>query len=116
MNGWTGTRHDHGQRFLAERRGCQPAVRQLPEGTRKRTRRRRRSLCRRSVWQALGLVKLGVNHETIFPGGRSSLPHAHSEDEEFVFVIEGRPSLWIDGELRELAAGLCLIAMLGVLA
>jgi len=61
-------------------------------------------------------VKLGVNHETIFPGGRSSLPHAHSEDEEFVFVIEGRPSLWIDGELRELAAGLCLIAMLGVLA
>jgi uncharacterized cupin superfamily protein len=55
--------------------------------------------------RALGLEHFGVNHETIFPGGRSSLPHAHSDDEEFVFVSEGRPSLWIDGHLFELAAG-----------
>ena len=53
----------------------------------------------------LGLAKFGVNHETIFPGGRSSLPHAHSEDEEFVFVVEGQPSLWIDGRLTELDKG-----------
>jgi len=55
--------------------------------------------------RALGLVHFGVNHETIFPGGRSSLPHAHSEDEEFVFVVEGRPSLWIDGHLVDLSEG-----------
>ena len=55
--------------------------------------------------KALGLVHFGVNHETIFPGGRSSLPHAHREDEEFVFVVEGRPSLWIDGHLVQLDQG-----------
>jgi len=55
--------------------------------------------------KALGLARLGVNHETIFPGGRSSRPHAHSEEEEFVFVVEGRPSLWVDGHLVELDPG-----------
>ncbi|MEO1936329.1 MAG: cupin domain-containing protein [Myxococcales bacterium] len=53
----------------------------------------------------LGLTKFGVNHETIFPGGRSSKPHAHSEEEEFVLVLEGQPSLWVDGEVLELAEG-----------
>ena len=53
----------------------------------------------------LGLTRLGVNHETIFPGGRSSKPHAHSEEEEFVLVLEGQPTLWIDGEVFELAEG-----------
>jgi uncharacterized cupin superfamily protein len=53
----------------------------------------------------LGLARLGVNHETIFPGERSSRPHAHSRDEEFVYVVEGRPSLWLDGDLVELGTG-----------
>ena len=53
----------------------------------------------------LGLEHFGVNHETIHPGGRSSMPHAHSHDEEFVFVVEGRPSVWIDGYITELQQG-----------
>ena len=53
----------------------------------------------------LGLERIGVNHEMIFPGGSSSMPHCHSTDEEFVFVVRGRPSLWIDGHLSELEAG-----------
>jgi uncharacterized cupin superfamily protein len=57
------------------------------------------------IGRALGLERLGVNHETIPPGGRSSVPHAHSKEEEFVFVIAGTPSLWIDGELHELKPG-----------
>ena len=58
-----------------------------------------------SLGKVLGLAHFGVNHETLFPGGRSSLPHAHSKDKEFVFVVEGRPSLWIDGHLIELDQG-----------
>ena len=58
-----------------------------------------------ALGRELGLERIGVNHETIFPGGRSSFPHAHSADEEFVFVVSGRPSLWIDGDLTELEAG-----------
>lgn len=55
--------------------------------------------------RVLGLAHFGVNHETILPGGQSSKPHAHSDDEEFVLVLEGRPSLWIDGRLSELNEG-----------
>ena len=58
-----------------------------------------------ALGRQLGLERIGVNHETIFPGGRSSMPHAHRDDEEFVFVVVGRPSLWVDGHLSELAAG-----------
>ena len=39
------------------------------------------------------------------PGTRSSDPHAHSHEEEFVFVVEGRPEVWIDGEVHALAPG-----------
>ncbi len=54
---------------------------------------------------ALGLQRVGINHETLPPGGRSSVPHAHSKDEEFVFVVSGAPDLWIDGNLHRLAPG-----------
>ena len=36
---------------------------------------------------------------------RTSLPHAESAEEEFVYVIEGTPDVWIDGELFRLAPG-----------
>ena len=53
----------------------------------------------------LGLARLGVNHETLPPGCRSSMPHAHSHEEELVFVVEGCPDLWIDGVLHRLRPG-----------
>lgn len=55
--------------------------------------------------RALGLQRLGVNHETLPPGARSALPHAHSHDEELVYVISGHPDLWLDGELHRLQPG-----------
>ena len=33
------------------------------------------------------------------------MPHAESAEEEFVYVIEGTPDAWIDGELFRLAPG-----------
>jgi len=53
----------------------------------------------------LGLSRLGVNLETIPPGCRSAEPHAHEREEEFVYVIEGHPDAWIDGELHPLRPG-----------
>ena len=55
--------------------------------------------------KALGLSKLGLHHELLPPGRRTSFPHAEGHEEEFVFVIEGAPDVWIDGELFRLAAG-----------
>jgi uncharacterized cupin superfamily protein len=53
----------------------------------------------------LGLQRIGIHHHRLPPGRRSSYPHAESAEEEFVFVIEGTPDVWIDGHLHRLAAG-----------
>ena len=50
----------------------------------------------------LGLTRLGVHHELLPPGHRSSLPHAEASEEECVYVLEGRPAAWIDGVLHAL--------------
>ncbi|CAN5404620.1 cupin domain-containing protein [soil metagenome] len=54
---------------------------------------------------AFGLTRIGVHHETLPPGHRSCWPHAHEGDEELVFIIEGTPDVWIDGELFRLGPG-----------
>ncbi|MCB0411039.1 MAG: GNAT family N-acetyltransferase [Bdellovibrionales bacterium] len=52
-----------------------------------------------------GLKKIGIHHELLPPGRRTSWPHAESDEEEFVYVIEGYPDAWINGELFQLNAG-----------
>ncbi len=59
----------------------------------------------RSVGRAAGLVRLGINLQRLPPGTRSSWPHAESDEEEFVYVIEGEVDAWIDGELHRMTAG-----------
>ncbi len=53
----------------------------------------------------MGLTKLGIHHEFVPPGRRTSWPHAEKTEEEFVYVIEGHPDVWIDGELHRLNPG-----------
>lgn len=52
-----------------------------------------------------GFKRLGIHHERLPPGRRTSYPHAESVEEEFVFVIEGTPDVWLDGELHRLRPG-----------
>lgn len=49
--------------------------------------------------------KLGIHHELLPPGRRTSYPHAESAEEEFIYVIEGNPDVWINGELYPLSPG-----------
>ena len=53
----------------------------------------------------LGLTRLGIHHERLLPGRRTSYPHAESSEDEFVFVLEGTPDAWIDGTLHRLTPG-----------
>jgi uncharacterized cupin superfamily protein len=53
----------------------------------------------------LGLTRIGIHHMRLSPGRRTSYPHAESAEEEFVFVLEGEPEVWIDGDLHRLRAG-----------
>jgi uncharacterized cupin superfamily protein len=55
--------------------------------------------------RVFGLTKLGIHHERLLPGRRTSFPHAESAEEEFVYVIEGEPDVWLDGLLHRLKPG-----------
>jgi uncharacterized cupin superfamily protein len=59
----------------------------------------------RSPGKAAGLVRIGINLQRLPPGTRSSWPHAESDEEEFVYVIEGEVDAWIDGDLHRMVAG-----------
>ncbi len=39
------------------------------------------------------------------PGRRTSYPHAESDEEEFIYVLEGYPEVWINGYLWKLEPG-----------
>jgi uncharacterized cupin superfamily protein len=58
-----------------------------------------------SFSKAFGLDKIGINHEVLPPGRRTSWPHAERGEEEFVFVLEGTPDAWVDGVLYRLRPG-----------
>jgi uncharacterized cupin superfamily protein len=52
-----------------------------------------------------GFRSLGIHHVRLEPGRRTSFPHAESAEDEFVYVIEGTPDVWIDGHLHRLNPG-----------
>lgn len=52
-----------------------------------------------------GLMRLGIHHQRLPPGKRLCWPHAEADDEEFVYVIEGTPDVWLDGHLTRLKPG-----------
>lgn len=55
--------------------------------------------------RATGLTRIGVHHELVPPGRRTSWPHAERDEEEFVFVLEGTPDVWLDGHIHRLEPG-----------
>jgi uncharacterized cupin superfamily protein len=54
-----------------------------------------------------GLTNFGVNLTTLAPGAVSALRHAHSKQDELVYVLRGRPTLHTDEGLTKLAPGMC---------
>jgi uncharacterized cupin superfamily protein len=58
-----------------------------------------------SFSDATGLSRLKIAHLRLQPGARSNVPGAYRDEEEFFFVVEGRPELWVDGYLHQLHEG-----------
>lgn len=54
-----------------------------------------------------GLTRFGVNLTRLAPGAISALRHAHSRQDEFVYVLEGCPTLRTDRAVERLAPGHC---------
>ena len=57
--------------------------------------------------EVFGLSRFGVNLTRLEPGAVSALRHAHSEQDEFVYVLQGRPTLVTDQGAAQLAPGMC---------
>ena len=54
-----------------------------------------------------GLANFGVNLVRLAPGGASALRHAHTKQDEFIFVVSGHPVLLTDEGRTSLAPGMC---------
>jgi len=54
-----------------------------------------------------GLRNFGVVLTRIVPGGQSSYRHAHSRQDEFIFVIEGVVQLETNAGVQTLTSGMC---------
>jgi len=52
-----------------------------------------------------GLSRLFVSHVRLPRGARSNIPNAVRDEEQFWFVIEGEPDLFVDGNLHRLEEG-----------
>ncbi|HEU6456584.1 MAG TPA: cupin domain-containing protein, partial [Roseateles sp.] len=51
---------------------------------------------KRPLGDVFGLSNFGVNLTRLAPGAMSALRHAHSKQDEFVYILEGRPTLHTD--------------------
>ena len=62
---------------------------------------------KRPLGDLFGLKSFGVNLTRIAPGGASALRHAHTIQDEFVYILEGRPTLVTDAGRTVLKPGMC---------
>jgi len=54
-----------------------------------------------------GLTNFGVNLTRLAPGAMSALRHAHARQDEFIYILEGTPTLVTDTGETLLAPGMC---------
>ena len=62
---------------------------------------------KRALGDLFGLSNFGVNLTRLAPGAVSSLRHAHSKQDEFVYILQGKPTLHTDAGKTRLLPGMC---------
>jgi len=62
---------------------------------------------KRPLGDLFGLANFGVNLTRLAPKSMSALRHAHSKQDEFVYILQGRPTLYTDAGATQLAPGMC---------
>lgn len=61
----------------------------------------------RPLGDVFGLSNFGVNLTLLAPGAVSALRHAHSRQDEFVYIVAGSPTLVTDAGETPLQPGMC---------
>jgi uncharacterized cupin superfamily protein len=62
---------------------------------------------KRPLGDPFGLSIFGVNLTRLSPGAWSALHHRHTRSDEFVYVLEGTPTLVTEAGETELSPGMC---------
>ena len=62
---------------------------------------------KRPLGDLFGLTNFGVNITRLAPGGWSALRHAHTKQDEFIYILEGSPTLLTDAGRTALHPGMC---------
>lgn len=62
---------------------------------------------KRPLGNVFGLTNFGVNLTTLPPGSASSLRHAHTKQDELVYILQGKPTLVTDEGSSVLSPGMC---------
>jgi uncharacterized cupin superfamily protein len=68
---------------------------------------RMRGRQKRPLGDLFGLSNFGVNLTRLPPSSVSALRHAHSRQDEFIYVLQGRPTLVTDQGETLLSPGMC---------
>eukprot|EP01042_Synura_sphagnicola_P035998 gene35998-46071_t len=62
---------------------------------------------KRQLGDVFGLSNFGVNLTRLAPGAISALRHYHSKQDEFIYILEGHPTLVTDAGETILSPGMC---------
>ena len=62
---------------------------------------------KRPLGDLFGLTDFGVNLTRLAPNSVSSIRHAHSKQDEFIYVLQGHPTLHTDEGRTRLSPGMC---------
>jgi uncharacterized cupin superfamily protein len=62
---------------------------------------------KRPLGDLFGLANFGVNLTRLAPGAASALRHAHSHQDEFIYIVSGAPTLVTDAGETPLRPGMC---------
>ena len=62
---------------------------------------------KRQLGDLFGLANFGVNLTRLAPNAVSALRHAHTKQDEFVYILQGRPTLHTDEGRIQLSPGMC---------
>lgn len=62
---------------------------------------------KRPLGDLFGLSNFGVNLTKLLPGACSALRHAHSKQDEFIYILHGHPVLLTDAGETQLSPGMC---------
>ncbi len=62
---------------------------------------------KRPLGDLFGLKNFGVNLTCLAPNAVSALRHSHTKQDEFIYILRGRPTLQTDEGRTQLSPGMC---------